>query len=411
MRLLLLLLLSLTAPEAQAGEMVVSEPEPRSTLSEPQPRLRIVPKGVPPEADAALLEGIDGVFRMDFDEADAAYRRAMAAMGGHPYPYLGLVGSLMTRYIYGTEQSDPALLERFFKLADEASGAAEAWLKKHPGDSDAMVALGASYGIAARVMTQRRSWLKAYLYGRRALKFTQAALKADPDQHEAWLGLGMYDYYTDTYPRFIGVLAKIVLRGDRKRGIEELYRSVERARYTSTAAKLILVEILTEDKFGMRDPKEAARLMKEVRARYPDSAMLHAAELVAFYEQGLYPEALERAEGYLRRVQAGDWPPLHAAQARLMLGTVLWAMGRQEEALAEFKLGAEVRYRDGPTRWAVYSRIRAGQLLDRMGRREEALAQYRQAASLPDLWELKAHAQAGLKKPWPDPVPGRLSPF
>ncbi|HAH06945.1 MAG TPA: hypothetical protein DCM05_10530 [Elusimicrobia bacterium] len=398
-------------PSAEAGELSMSESENPLSMSEAPPRLSIAPKGIPPEADAALLRGIDCVFRMEFDEADASYRKALALMGGHPYPYLGLVGSMMTRYIYGTEQSDQALLDKFYKLADEAGAAAQAWLKKNPQDSEAMAALGASYGIAARVMTQRRSWLKAYFYGRKALKYTQASLKADPDQNEAWLGLGMYDYYTDTYPRFIGVLAKIVLRGDRRRGIAELYKSVERARYTGTAAKLILVEIFTEDQFGLREPKAAARFMKEVRAKYPDSAMLHAAELVALYEEGHYPEALASADAYLRRVKAGDWPPLHAAQGHLMRGTVLWAKGRQDEALAEFKLGADVRYKDGPTRWAVFARIRAGQLLDLMGQREAALAEYRLAADAPDLWDLKPLAQAGLKKPRGETFPGRISPF
>ncbi|MBI5243196.1 MAG: hypothetical protein HY922_05840 [Elusimicrobia bacterium] len=363
------------------------------------------------EADKLLRGGIDSVYRMQFDEADALFQKAADLSGGHPHAYLGRVGSLMTRYIYGTEQSDPSLLERFYVLAEEAGRSSEAWLKNNPGDTDAMVSLGASFGLAARVMTQRRSWIKAYLNGRKAIKYTRAALTHDPAQGDAWLGIGMYDYYTDTYPRFIGVLAKIVLRGSRKRGIKELYQAVKAGRYTDTAAKLILVEIFTEDDFGARDPKEAARLMAEIRAMYPESAMLHAAELVALYEQGRYPQALEGVDAYLLSVREGKYEALQEAKGRLMRGTALWALGRRREALEEFKAGAEIRYKDAPTRWAVYSRIRAGQLLDLMGDHKAAHEQYRLAAAEPDTWGLRRRAQDGLARPWKDAHPGPMSPF
>ncbi|MFA6028666.1 MAG: hypothetical protein WC969_02300 [Elusimicrobiota bacterium] len=363
-----------------------------------------------PDAQRLLQKGLDGIYRMDFDGADRALRQ-VAERSGHPYAYLGLVGSSMTRFVYGTEQSDLSLLTDFDRRVEEAAEASERWLKAHPNDPQGLLALGASYGIAARVQAQRLQWIKAYISARRGIKNVRAALEADPKLGDAWLGLGMYDYYSDTYPRFIGVLAKIVLRGSRDRGIEELRRCAKEGSFARTAAQLILVEVFTEDRFGSRDPREAVRLMDDIRGKYPRSAMLHAAELVALFEDGRMELFNDGVEEFLNRVRDGGYEPMQLAKGLLMRGTVRWSQGRRAEALEDLRAGAQVRYKGGPARWAVWSRIRSAQLLDLLGRRDEALEEYRAAAAEPDHWGLLEFAEAGLKKPWTAEKPGHISPF
>lgn len=365
---------------------------------------------ITPEMDKALNEGLDAIYTMNFDAAEAAARRVMEMAPEHPYGYFGLAAAALTRYVYETDQTDQSVVPIFEERIALATRKAKEWLRKNPRDADVLMVAGACHGIASRMFSTRRQWIKAYLSGRKAISYTRASLKHDPELFDSYLGMGMYDYYTDAYPRVIGVLAKIVLRGNRRRGIEELKVAAEKGRYGKVAAKLILVEICTEDKFGTKNPEEAVRLMTEVRRRYPGSAMLHSADVVSLYEAKRHEEARRGALDFLARVSSGAYAGLQLAKGQVMLGTALWALGEKEAALEALKAGSGVRLGRQLSRWAVWALVRAGQLSDTLGRREEALRLYKAAAQEPDLWGLRAIAEKGLSKPYVSPEPGPMPP-
>jgi len=366
---------------------------------------------VTPEMDKLLLEGLDAVYRMDFDAADAAAAKALALDPSYPHPYLGQATIDLVRFSYGTEQSDASLIKSFDAKVARTIEVSEAWLKAHPGDPDGLFVLGAAHGSAGRMAIVRRQWLSAFRHGRAAMKSVRASLKADPELYDAYLGLGMFDYSVDTIPKFAGWLAKIMLGGDRVRGLQEIKIAAEKGRYAKTTAKLILVEIFTEDLFGASNPPEALRLMREIFAQYPDSAMLHSALVVALYEDGKMEEALKEAKEYQDRVEAGRYLPLNKAKCHALMGTILWASGDRMRALEEFRAGAEVRaaLKD---RWAIWSRARAGQVLDALGRRAEAVEAYRAVYAEPDHWDFRALIKPCLRNPCVGEMyPGHFSPY
>lgn len=345
------------------------------------------PSSVTPEMDRLVLEGIDRIYRMDFDAADAAARAAMALDPKYPHAYLGAAATDFIRYIYGPAQADDRLVKSFEKKTEIAIGVAEAWLKTHPNDAEALLVLGSGYGIRARLALERHQYLKGWTNGSRSMKYIRASLKADPETYDSYLGLGMFDYYVDTIPRFAGWLAKIMLGGSRERGLRELRLAAEKGHYARTAAQLILVEIDTQDAFGARDTSDAVRLMSGIHAKYPDSSMLHSAYVVSLYEAGRDGAGLGEAREYLARVKSGRYAAANMSMARALTGTLLWASGRREEALAEFRAGTA----DSPaTRWSVWNQVRSAQILDLLGRRAEAAAAYRGAYAEPDKWAFKA---------------------
>lgn len=366
---------------------------------------------ITPEMDRLLLEGIDRIYEMDFDAADAAASKAMALDPGHPHPYLGHAATDLIRFSYGSEQSDPGLIKSFEAKIAQTIKVAEKRLKANPNDPDILFLLGSAHGISGRMAIVRRQWLSAFSHGRKSMKHIRAAIKADPELYDAVLGAGMFDYYVATIPKFAGWLAKIMLGGDRERGLAAIKIAAEKGHYSKTAAQLILVEIYTEDDFGARNPPEAARLMREIHARYPTSAMLHSALIVALYEDRKLDEAVREAQDYLGRVQSGKYPVLSTAKSHALLGTLLWAAGEKEKALTHFVEGAAPR--PGPLdRWRVWSRVRAGQVLDALGRREDALAAYKLAYGEPDRWEYRALIKPCLDKPCVgDKFPGHFSPY
>lgn len=364
------------------------------------------------ERDRWLMEGIDCLYRMEFDKGEAADYKAIEIDPEHPYAYLGLAGIAWTRYVYETDQSDEKLLPVFDARIQKAIAMSAAWLKKHPNDAEGLMVMGGAYGVSSRLAVIHREWLKAYWHGRKAVQLTRAAVKADPNLYDAYLGIGMYDYYTDVYPRIVGVLAKIVLRGDRQRGIETLKMVADKGRFSRNTAKILLVEIYTEDAFGARDPEKAVALVRELRAKYPDSAMIHSSELVSLYEARRYGETAAGAKRYVELVKQGIYKPVEAAKGNVTLGCALWALGRHQEALEAFEAAAQVKYGGSLSRWAVWALIRTGNLQDILGTRQRALADYKAALAEPDAWGLRRLAKAGISRPYHSPSPGAITmPF
>ncbi|MFI5348269.1 MAG: tetratricopeptide repeat protein [Elusimicrobiota bacterium] len=366
------------------------------------------PTTLTPEMDKLVMEGVDAIYRMDFDAADAAAKKAMALNPDYPHAYLGAAATDFIRYVYGPAQSDDHLVKSFEEKADVAIAVGERWLKAHPDDPDALLVLGSGYGIRARLALERHQYLRGYTNGSKSMKYIRASIKADPEMYDSYLGLGMFDYYVDTIPRFAGWLAKIMLGGNRARGLKELRVAAEKGHFARTAAQLILVEIDTQDQFGARDPADAVRLMAEICAKYPDSSMLQSAYVVALYENGQYSDGLRVAKDYEAHVKDGRYPPVNWAMVRAMNGTLLWASGMKDEALAEYRAGTGD---NPPTRWGVWNQVRSGQLLDALGRREEALAAYKSAYAQPDKWAFKAILKPCLSKPCVGSgYPGLFSP-
>ena len=365
---------------------------------------------ITPEMDKYILEGVDDIYRMRFDEAEAAANKAIALNPEEPHAYIGYAGAAWTKYVYGTDQGDDSLIKEFEKRTYKAIEVGEAWIKKHPDDAGGLMTLGAAYGVWSRLLIVQHSWIKGYLKGRRALQLTKEAVKKDPEYWDAYLGLGMYDYYSDLYPRFIGSLAKLVLRGNRKQGIEYLEMVAEKGHYSQNNARILLVEIYTEDPFGARSPEKAVMRMNQLRAKYPDSAMMHCAQLVAWFTAGRYAEVEKGSREYVAKARRGDYAPLELSKGLVMLGTALWAQGKTEEAEAAFRENETLTQNGKQGRWQVWGHIKHGQMLDALGKREEAVKHYKAAAAEPDRWDFRSIAKGYLSKPYAAKLPESIPP-
>ena len=365
---------------------------------------------ITPEMDKDIMEGVDDIYRMRFDAAEDAARRAIAIDPEEPHAYIGLAGAAWTKYVYGTDQGDESLIKEFEKRTEKAIAVGEAWTKKHPDDAGGLMTLGAAYGVWSRLLIVQHSWVRGYLKGRRALTLTKEAVKKDPQYWDAYLGLGMYEYYSDLYPHFIGALAKLVLRGNRKQGIDDLEMVAEKGHFSQSNARILLVEIYTEDPFGARSPEKAVLRMNQLRAKYPDSAMMHSAQLVAWFTAKRYEDVVKSAREYVDKSRKGEYGPLEQSKGLVILGTALWAVKRTDEAESVFTENEALRQNGKPGRWQVWGHIKHGQMLDALGKRDEALKHYKAAAAEPDRWDFRSIAKGYISKSYAAKVPESIPP-
>jgi len=374
------------------------------------------PEQLPEELKLLSKKGIDAIYAVDLPEAKKNFDQAVQKYPEHPFPHFGIAMTKWAELEYLEDESDPKLAEEYGALTDHAIDIAKAWLKKHPYDGNSYMCLGGMYGLRARLAVMQHRWITAYFDGKKAISNTRKALKTDPEVYDAYLGLGMYEYYAGTLPGVIKVLAKLFLSGDAKQGVEYIKICKEKGYFNSLAAELLLIEIYTEPGNQFKDPKTAVKLSGELRKLYPVHPQMHFVQIVSLFEDEQYEESRKESFEYLKRIQE-DVP----AYRKKYLPRILSAIGvtylvekKYDEALNYFQKAADTLKEDPqahPARWAVWALVRAGNVWDLKGDRARSVELYRQARKYKDEWGFYEFIDGYLKKPFTEiALPGSLPP-
>ncbi len=355
----------------------------------------------PEEISRRIQRGIDDIYLMDFDDCEKTFRALLQEYPGIPYGYFGLATASWARFEYQQEGSDIKTHDEFEKLIAEAIPQGHRWIKDHPTDAEGYLCLGGMYGMRSRLALTMHRWVRAYWDGTKALSLIKKAEKLDPKLYDVNMGLGMWDYYTDTLPGVIKVLGKLVaIRGDTFRGMARLKIAAEKGEHTATAAKLILVEAYADRNAKVYNPKEGLRLIREIRQKFPKNSLFHFVEMIYLYENRLAQEALQSAQAYLKAIR--ERKPFYDARYEprgyVGLGTAYFLTRDWPKAAEAFARGAEALQPKVPNRWALFSLIRLAQVKDVMGDRAGALSIYKQALKAKDLWEFADFVKPFLKK-------------
>ena len=126
---------------------------------------------------------------------------------------------------------------------------------------------GMVLGAEGMVHLQDKEWLDSYSKGKSAVAALEKSLEIDPTNYDAYLGLGMFEYYCSKLTGAIKILAWLIgFRGNSEKGIEYVSKAMTHGKYAEAPAKVFLAYayIQFEDKLD-----EGVELAKTLRARYP----------------------------------------------------------------------------------------------------------------------------------------------
>jgi tetratricopeptide (TPR) repeat protein len=377
------------------------------------PCLTFAENPVPPRIEELVREGMRQIYAMDFDGAEASFKEAEKFQPDHPYGYYGDAIVSWAKFVYGSQQTDQIQRKRFEEAVGTSLAKCTAWLKDHPNDAYVRLAYGGTYGLKSRLSVIEKRYLRALWDGRTAIKETRLAWKLDNTAYDALLGIGMYDYYADALPRFVSVFSRMFLGGSREHGIENLKIAADKGKYVAVAAKLILVEIYTEDQWGAKDPNRALELILGLRREFPNSPIFHQIEQVCYYEAQKYDAVIESAQEYLKRIDGKMpyYPESDRARMHTTIGTARFAKGEMPEAKSSYETaGGMAGTASAPNRWGVWGMVRLGQVRDTLGEREKAVEAYRKAAEFSDVWGFRAIANGLVRDPFKKGNIGQLPP-
>jgi tetratricopeptide (TPR) repeat protein len=171
---------------------------------------------------------------------------------------------------------DPALRAAFVAADQQAQDLAQVRLKTNADDPNALFAMTLSLGMQANYasLIDKRQ-LDSLKKIREADVYAKKLLAVAPDAADAYLGLGMANYFIGSLPgtkKFFLSIAGI--HGDKTKGIQQLEIAAEHGHYLRPFAKILLALAALREK-----QIEVARIQfKELVAEFPENP-LFATEL------------------------------------------------------------------------------------------------------------------------------------
>lgn len=139
---------------------------------------------------------------------------------------------------------------------------------------------GMVLGTEGMVHLQDKEYLDSYSKGKSAVAALEKSLELDPANYDAYLGLGLFEYYCSKLTGAIRILAWLIgFSGNTEKGLEYVTKAMTHGKYSEASAKVFLAYAYIQYE-GKLD--EGVELAKTLRQQYPRNLtfieyFLHAA--------------------------------------------------------------------------------------------------------------------------------------
>ncbi len=351
---------------------------------------------------AELRQGLDRLYDMDYDGANAAFAEIEKRYPDHPVgPFLR---SLHPWWEILVDPDDDSHDDAFFDSMSEVIKRCDHRLRRDPQDLDGMFFKAGALAFRGRLYTDRKSWLRAALDGRKALQLLEGVRKRDPENPDLLLGVGLFDYLADVAPHQYPVLkpfTRFFPQGSRARGLAEIAEAVEKGHFVQAEAAFCLVQI---NYIFEHDYATSLHYARWLRDRYPDNAVFHVYEGRALAQLNLWQDEHQDLLDVLSRQSEGK-----TGYRGDVIQQALYVLGRDDVRWRQFGEAVPVlsRLEGLPTRssadqeYKAYGRLYRGMALDALGRRDEAVFWYNRALSARPPSQVRDKARDYLRAPYP----------
>lgn len=132
---------------------------------------------------------------------------------------------------------------------------------------------GLAYALRARLVGLRGKDLPTARAGKKMRSLLLTALRLDPNLTDAYLGLGIYNYFVDTLPTIVKLLRFLIALpgGNRELGLEQLSRAAEKGELSQGEARFYLAKNLSRP--NERQYARSLELFRELAREYPNNPL------------------------------------------------------------------------------------------------------------------------------------------
>lgn len=219
--------------------------------------------------DSLANSGLESVYNLEFAKADACFDSLINLNPAHPVGYYLKCSAKFFRIVsgYDNEWDD----EAFGALHEKALEKARMYQRERRRDVDGYFYEGCIYGNLGRYWAARGEWLKAFYYGMQAVSLHEKVIGMDDTYTDAFLTLGIYNYYAAALPGWIQTIISVLgVKGDRERGLDMIAGVSRRGKMARQEAGFILANIYIEE----GEYEKALDIFNGLQVRYPANIYL-----------------------------------------------------------------------------------------------------------------------------------------
>jgi tetratricopeptide (TPR) repeat protein len=368
--------------------------------------------------DRLRSEGNEAIYNLDYQKARECFRQMTQIAPDHPAGFVYSANNLwleilnerrrLSSSLYASGsfydqqgEQDPADSKRdreFQELISRAVTISAARLKKNPRDAEAVYYQASAKGLrAAYSATVRRSFVRAIGDANESIKLQKQVLALDSNYVDAYLSIGLYEYVIDSLPFVWRTLARIAgLKGSRKKGIEHLQLVVERGKYASDDARVVLIGIFTRE----GEPEKALEAIRALAEKYPRNYLLGVERGAMLYRSAKIEDGARVFEDLLKN--------------ELVIGSAVdlvnYHWGLALETAGNFRAAID-RYAE-VNRWSgsdldlvALAHLHAGRCFDAIGKRDPALDEYEAVLKRHNVFDSHKLASQYIRRAY---VPGKV---
>jgi hypothetical protein len=353
--------------------------------------------------DARIQQGIDLIYNLHFDAADAHFAAITTAEPNNPLGYFFIAMVAWWRVLIDLD--DRSHDEAFYAALEQCITICDRRLKENPLDFDAILFKSGAIGFRGRLRGDRDQYIKAARDGLRCLPLLKKSRQLEPKNKDILFGQGLYNYFAEVMPRRHAIIRPVMVflpDGDHELGLEQLRQVASEGLYARTEAAYFLAQIY---RIFEKDTNAALPYLQDLYARYPHNALFHRYTARTLTEVGRWPEATTLYKKYVAscRAKKAGYHTHGLVEAHYYLGRYAFFKRRYAEARQQFVQVDELAgdsAREDDLVYASLANLYLGMTADVEDRRQEATARYRRVRELPKYKKSHERAKRYLQAPY-----------
>jgi tetratricopeptide (TPR) repeat protein len=359
----------------------------------------------PPELEADLSAGTTAIYHLEFTEAREHLERAIQTRPDHPAAHFFITMMKWYMLTYDSLLRKDAVLERQIeKQADRTIDVAKDYVKRPGHEPVGFLYYGGGLGTKGWYYVSRGQFVKAYFSGKKGYNYLRRIPEIDPELYDAYLGIGMYEYYAATLGPVLKVLSAFLVSGNKEEALRSLELAQARSRYVRMEAAYFLWNAFLED--GKFD--QAMEKVRFLNRSVPGSPLFNWSEIQTLFYQKKWEAVLQKGDEYISKSHAPAGVTEHPSRTNpytLLLAKVYYHCGAAALNLKKPEL-ARVYFEKAAAQpsefsgWNALSELRLGEFEDLAGRRDQAVAHYRKASEGGKIWDLNRQAKDRRNRPF-----------
>lgn len=211
-------------------------------------------------------KGISYLLNFEFDQAQKYLNDAIKHYPENPQPYISKSALPLWRFLFSKSKTD---YNEAIALIDQAIEHAEKFYSLNKKSSFALTNLGIAYGNRVFLKIRDENYLGAILDLRKSYSALSEAIKLNPENYDAYFGLGLYHYSIGSLPKTLKwVVSLLGFDGNIEKGLREIELAAEKGVFQKIEAAFYLTQLYP---WSYGDFDKAEKILNDLLTQYPNN--------------------------------------------------------------------------------------------------------------------------------------------